>query len=75
MTGIVCERWKPYRKYGKHKGYLDLSEAPQAYKSIEDVIDSERDLVTPLVRLTPLAAQGDDPLRAQHSRLSFRIEW
>lgn len=55
MTGIVCERWKPYRKYGKHKGYLDLSEAPQAYKSIEDVIDSERDLVTPLVRLTPLA--------------------
>lgn len=55
MTGIVCERWKPYRKYGKHKGYLDLSEAPQAYKSIEDVIDSERDLVTPLVRLMPLA--------------------
>lgn len=55
MTGIVCEQWKPYRKYGKHKGYLDLSEAPQAYKSIEDVIDSERDLVTPLVRLTPLA--------------------
>ena len=59
VTGIVCERWKPYRKYGKNKGYLDLSEAPQAYKSIEDVIDSERDLVTPLVRLMPLAVLKD----------------
>lgn len=56
MTGIVCERWQPYRKYGKiNKGYLDLSEAPQAYKAIDEVIAAESDLVEPLVRLTPLA--------------------
>ena len=40
----------------KAKGKLDLSEAPQAYKDIEDVIASERDLVEPLVRLVPLAS-------------------
>ncbi|MBO4630765.1 MAG: RtcB family protein, partial [Lentisphaeria bacterium] len=46
----------PYRKYGKiNKGYLDLSEAPQAYKAIDEVIEAERDLVEPIVRLTPLA--------------------
>ncbi|MBQ9337410.1 MAG: RtcB family protein [Lentisphaeria bacterium] len=55
MEGIVCERWKPWRKYGKGKGQLDLSEAPQAYKSIDEVIASELDLIEPLVRLTPLA--------------------
>ena len=56
MSGIVCERWQPYRKYGRiKKGYLDLSEAPQAYKAIDEVIEAERDLVEPLVRLTPLA--------------------
>ena len=56
MEGIVCERWGKYRGYGKAKGRLDLSEAPQAYKDIEDVIASERDLVKPLVRLVPLAS-------------------
>ncbi|MGE4563277.1 MAG: RtcB family protein [Victivallaceae bacterium] len=55
MSGIVCERWKPYRKYGKAKGSLDLSEAPQAYKAIDEVIESELDLIEPQVRLTPLA--------------------
>lgn len=58
MEGIVCERWKQYRnRFHKksEKGLLDFSEAPQAYKSIEDVIASEADLVEPLVRLTPLA--------------------
>ena len=55
MDGIVCERWHEYRGYGKGKGRLDLSEAPQAYKDIESVIDAERDLVEPLVRLVPLA--------------------
>ena len=54
MDGIVCERWHKYKGYGKAKGRLDLSEAPQAYKDIEDVIASERDLVEPLVRLVPL---------------------
>lgn len=56
MDGIVCERWHKYRGFGKAKGNLDLSEAPQAYKDIEDVIASERDLVEPLVRLVPLAS-------------------
>ncbi len=56
LDGIVYERWHPYRKFGKAKGRLDLSEAPQAYKDIEDVIRSERDLVEPLVRLAPLSS-------------------
>ena len=56
MDGIVCERWHKYKGFGKAKGRLDLSEAPQAYKDIESVIDSERDLVEPLVRLVPLAS-------------------
>ena len=56
MDGIVCERWHKYKGFGKAKGRLDLSEAPQAYKDIEDVIASECDLVEPLVRLVPLAS-------------------
>ena len=55
MKGIVCDRWHPVNRYGKGKKVLDLSEAPQAYKDIEDVIASERDLVEVQVRLTPLA--------------------
>ena len=55
MEVIVCERWHPYRSFGKAKGRLGLSEAPQAYKDIECVIDAERDLVEPLVRLVPIA--------------------
>ncbi len=56
MTGIVYERWGKYRDFDKrHKGLVDLSEAPQAYKPIDDVIAAEADLVEPLVRLTPLA--------------------
>ena len=55
MQGIVCDRWHPVTRYGKGKKVLDLSEAPQAYKDIEDVIASERDLVEVMVRLTPLA--------------------
>ena len=56
MDGIVCERWHKYKGFGEAKGRLDLSEAPQAYKDIEDVIASERDLIEPLVRLVPLAS-------------------
>ena len=55
MKGIVCDRWHPVTRYGKGKKVLDLSEAPQAYKDIEDVISAERDLVEVQVRLTPLA--------------------
>ena len=56
MDGIVCERWHKYKGYGKAKGRLGLSEAPQAYKDIESVIDAERDLIEPLVRLVPMAS-------------------
>ena len=56
LAGVAYDRWKPFKKIGrKGKGLLDLSEAPQAYKPIDDVIDAERDLIEPLVRLTPLA--------------------
>jgi len=33
----------------------DLDEAPGAYKDIEDVMELQADLVTPIVKLTPLA--------------------
>lgn len=57
MKGIVCEPWQPFHLYGRiGKGKMDLSEAPQAYKDIESVIDAERDLVEPMVRLVPLAS-------------------
>ncbi len=54
MEGIVFDRWKKQRK-GKGNGTLDLGEAPQAYKDIESVIDSEADLVKPVVKLHPIA--------------------
>jgi len=54
MEGIVCDRWGEV-KHGKYKGLPDLSEAPGAYKDIEDVIANESDLVKPMVRLTPQA--------------------
>lgn len=53
MQGIVCERWNKHR-FGANKGKTDLSEAPQAYKDIEQVIADESDLVKPLVKLMPL---------------------
>lgn len=59
MQGIVFDGWKAARnKFGKgpaKSGALyDLEEAPLAYKDIEDVIASELDLVTPVVKLRPL---------------------
>ena len=61
MEGIAFDRWGKYKqsKWGKKRpgeqNHLDLSEAPQAYKNIESVIDAERDLVEPTVKLRPLA--------------------
>lgn len=49
MEGIVFGRWSKDRK-----GLLDFGEAPQAYKNIENVIDAQRDLIRPKVKLTPL---------------------
>ena len=55
MAGIAFDRWGR-AKHSKTRGSAtDLSEAPQAYKDIEAVIDAERDLVEPLVKLRPLA--------------------
>lgn len=54
MKGIVCGRWGKVRR-GSQKGMPDLSEAPGAYKDIESVIECEKDLVKPVIRLTPLA--------------------
>lgn len=43
MKGIVFKGWKK-----------DFSEAPMAYKDIEDVMESQEDLVKPVVKLSPL---------------------
>jgi tRNA-splicing ligase RtcB len=53
MDGIVYDRWNKVRR-GKTKGMYDLSEAPQAYKDINAVIEAELDLIQPLVKLRPL---------------------
>lgn len=57
MEGIAFDRWNKFRskwKKGGGKNLFDLSEAPLAYKDIEDVIHSELDLIEPLVKLRPL---------------------
>lgn len=55
MEGIVFFGWHPVRGRGKKgRDLLDLSEAPQAYKDIETVIEAERDLVEPMTRLRPI---------------------
>ena len=53
MEGIVYDRWNKVRR-GKTKGMYDLSEAPQAYKNIDAVIEAELDLIEPIVKLRPL---------------------
>lgn len=53
MEGIVHDRWSKVRR-GKTKGMYDLGEAPQAYKDIDAVIESELDLIKPIVKLKPL---------------------
>lgn len=54
MSGIVHDRWNTVKR-GRAKGMLDLGEAPQAYKDIDAVIESELDLIKPLTKLRPLA--------------------
>ena len=51
MEGVVFGSWGEDRK-----GRTDLSEAPGAYKDIEQVIAAQADLVEPVVRLMPLAS-------------------
>jgi tRNA-splicing ligase RtcB len=55
MRGIVHSGWHGFRGGGrKMRGLLDLSEAPQAYKDIDEVIAASEGLAEPLVRLRPL---------------------
>jgi len=56
MQGIVFDRWKKARKRkgSDNQEVHDLSEAPQAYKDIDAVIEAELDLIEPLVKLRPL---------------------
>jgi tRNA-splicing ligase RtcB len=49
MEGIVFGRWGRGRK-----GQPDLSEAPQAYKNIDEVIAAQSDLVEVVTKLRPL---------------------
>ena len=57
MKGIVFSGWKKYRGYRRKKKApeLDLSEAPAAYKDIGKVMEAQKDLARPVVRLRPLA--------------------
>jgi tRNA-splicing ligase RtcB len=57
MKDVVFSGWKKYSGFGKRKKgapLLDLSEAPDAYKNIDEVMEAQKDLVKPLVRLRPL---------------------
>jgi len=55
MEGIVFDRWQKAGGHGKKKGEtFDFGEAPQAYKDIDTVMRSQKDLVEPLVKLRPL---------------------
>ncbi len=57
MKGVVFSGWKRFGGYGRRKKgapVLDLSEAPGAYKDIDEVMLAQRDLVEPVVRLRPM---------------------
>jgi tRNA-splicing ligase RtcB len=57
MEGIVFDRWSKLKKFGKikkGKNLFDLGESPLAYKNIDEVIESELDLIKPIVKLKPL---------------------
>lgn len=55
MEGVVHTRFgKETNRKGKETGMLDVAEAPQAYKDIEDVMANQVDLVKPIHKLLPL---------------------
>ena len=57
MGEVVYDRWGKLKKFGrkmKGKELYDFSESPLAYKNIDEVIQSELDLIKPLVKLKPL---------------------
>jgi tRNA-splicing ligase RtcB len=53
MKGIVFDRWHKARGHKKGLTY-DFGEAPQAYKDIDAVIESQLDLIEPVVKLRPV---------------------
>lgn len=56
MEGIYFDGFGTVGR-GRAKGQVDLSEAPGAYKDIEEVINNQRDLVEPWIKLSPLAVK------------------
>lgn len=58
MEGIVFDGWNRYTSFRSKKRAgepeFDFGEAPGAYKNIDEVIASQKDLVQPLVKLRPL---------------------
>ena len=54
MENVVFGGWGKVGR-GKLKGSADLSESPLAYKDIDEVLESEKDLVKIRVKLTPIA--------------------
>ena len=60
MVGVTHTKFaRATSRKGKDLGMLDMSEAPQAYKDIEDVISNEADLIMPLFKLRPLISWKD----------------
>ena len=55
MAGIYHTKFgRATSRKGKDLGMMDVSEAPEAYKAIEDVMKNEADLVQPIIKLRPL---------------------
>jgi len=53
LEGVIHSDFSEFDR-GKMKGVKDVSEAPQAYKNIENVMSQQADLVEPIVKLSPL---------------------
>ena len=56
MEGVVFDRWHKERSRRRKQKDIeyDFGEAPQAYKNIDQVIQSQLDLIDPIVKLRPL---------------------
>lgn len=53
LEGVLHTNFSHFGR-GKHKDLLDVSEAPGAYKAIDEVMANQEDLVRILVKLRPL---------------------
>ena len=55
MDGIIFGGFgKETKRNGKETGRLDLAESPMAYKSLDEVMNNQKDLVKIIHKLTPL---------------------